>query len=954
MVKFQIKKTFILFLVFILLSGMGTSFAESDYNDSTLYVNSDEYRFVKAFDLMPICNYDDFQPEKPLTRGEFARILCALGGILPTEGYSEFVDISTNEYKGYISAVNDFKIMVGADKYTFLPDKEISVNEVLKTVVFLLGYDVMAQAKGGYPIGYITVANELKISNGVNPSTLPASRGDISRIIYNMRNVSIMEIIGVGSYLEYRISNNDTFLTAFLGIDYITGLLTDNGITSLRGDTVKSNGSIVIDNTVLNVDELNTTRRMIGKYVEAYYTIEGENRENTVEYIQLDERKNNEITEFAISDFVDISNRKIQYYKGNKIKDITLSNFASIIYNGKAEKIVTSDMFDYDYGIVTYVPSNGDNPDVLIIEGYISWLVDAVDREFEFVKGNRSSRKIDNSLQLDIKSSDLNKTLFIEDSYGLTGSLDDILRYSVIDICKNDEVIFIRISPLIASDKQINSIETSQSETTVTFRDGEECKVIPFYSKSDDFKSVKTGGIYYVYRNSFGDIACLVFSEDVSMKYGFLVSAGIEEGIEKQGCIKVLDTDNNFHVYEVDKKIRWSDENNNTSMQKYTDIHSKLLVYGSGIINYKLNEAGKVSVIYLPVSVGNEREMGRLGCVYDGRTGYYESGRKNIGKDVLINSTVSSIPMFKVYLSETDPENRYMSGTAATLRITNSTETNSVNLKAYNYEPHSKYADILVQTHEGAPLTDPTTATAAAVIRKISGTAIYKDEIYTKLTCSTATGEEKILYADVDEITDVPDTMSGTYYTYTLKKGDIILYRPKANDGSVIESMFLWWRSDMDPVDPDRNGRRGFIPGNLGYFDASRSSISNPYIFSGGDGRGDWTAQYRCMAGYVYYVDSKGGFDVTTQDLSYQEYDASLQGWNSDNSGQTPYTQHAVVSHTGRFGLVTYKDGKVYCREGKVDDVKSYVVDGSECSRILFTTTFGRTDIVIVINGEMN
>lgn len=952
-IRFKTKKVTSLFLAFLMLLSSVFISATAEETDISVFLASDEFKFVKAFDLMPTCNYDDFRPDETISRAEFARILCALSSSEPSNGGNEFYDIDSNKYKDYISTVNTMGLMTGYDKYSFLPDKEITLNEVYKTFIVLLGYDVKAKAYGGYPTGYIKLVNELKLNIQIKASgTEAVKRSDIVRIIYNMRNVHCMVNTSVGDSIGYEVSEEDTFLTFYLGVDYVRGLLTDNGITSLRGDGAHSEKTIKIEDMLFRVNELNTTRSMIGRYVEAYFAVGDENESKDIKYIQLYDDFSEEITVFDIKDFLSLNSRTIRYeINDDKYKEIKLSNFAAIIYNGKAEKVITSDMFDYDYGTVTYIPAYRNNPDVIIIEGFLTWFVSSVDREFEFIKGDRSSRKIDNSLQLNLKNDDINRTVFIEDEHGLIGNINDIVRYCVIDISKNDEVMFIRVAPLVASDKQVKAIEKSDLETNIIFSDDEKVKVIPDYINSEDFKSVKTGSVYYVYKNSFGDIAALSFSEAIALKYGFIVGADAGQGLDAKGSIKVLDEKNIFHIYEVENKIKWSDENNNSSREEFSDIVSKLQTYDYGLINYSLNEEGKINTIYLPVKVGKEREMGRLGCAYDGDSGYYESGRRNIGKDVIIASSTSAIPMFKVYLSETNHEDKFASGTAATLPISRSSNS-SVQLKAYNYEPYSKYGEILVQTHNSAASVSPTTADDFFVIRKMTQ-AMYKDELYIKMEGSTEFGAEKVLYVEEEDIKNVEDTMYNTSNTYTLKVGDIISYIPKQGDSSLVDGMFLWWRSDMEPVDSEGKGRRGFFPGNLGYFDAKNANISNPYKFNGGDGRGDWTAQYRSMAGYVYYVDSKGAFDVTTQDLSYQQYDASLQGWNNDNEGQTPYTQHAVVPHHGRFALVTYKDGNVYCREGKPEDVKSYIVDGNECSRIIFTSSYGAIYSVFVINGEM-
>lgn len=934
----MLKRYIALLAALILTIGCFGAYA-LEFNDPVEYVNSDEFRFVKAFDLMPVCNYDDFQPDKTLNRAEFARILCAVAGLNPTTGGNEFVDITGNEYEGYICAANKMGVMIGVDKYTFLPDSSITLEQALKTVVSLLGYDVQAQLKGGFPMGYYTVAASLDLTDGlVGAGSEPATRGDITRILYNARDVELLDIVSVGENITYESSEDNTFLSYYLGVENVLGVVTDNGVTALRGETALNGNRIKIDGVEYKVSSLNEVRGYIGRYVEAYYTLDDNSAADTIVYIHEDKVRKADEKHFEIDDFIRLDGRNIIYDKDNKSNRIALSATANIIYNGKAEKVITEDMFDYDYGSVTYIPGADDNSDTIIIEGFITWYIDSVDREMEIARATKASEPIDGKYQISVPEDEVGVTIFIEDEYGISGSFAEIMRYSVIDISKNGEVMYIKVAPLEAGDGQITSITEVDSEIFLTFASGEELKLSPYYAATDDYASVDVGGVYYIYKNSFGDIAALVLVENASLNVGYLIGVAVDSGISSKGKIKIVTTENKIEVLNVEGEIKWSDEENNSSKEKFTDIADELSSY-VGPINYSINGDNKVSLIYLPVAQGNDREMGRLGHIYSGDPGYKDTTMRNFGTDLVCDVNVNA---FATYGGETADEDRYRYGNAHTVGFGDVTV-----IDAYNYEPISLYADFITFTKAGAADTIVDIGQTCVMIKNTGKKVIYNDEECIKLEgYNLGSFKDVSYYITEEEMTGIKDTV-GYRDDYTLQKGDIIILTPAAGDANRIDAMRLLWRSDMDnPVDAE-NGRKGGIAGGLGYYDSTQPGRSNPYIAYNSGGSAIINNQVKNIVwnGYVYYVDNKGGLVVSTKDLSFGTIE---DGWDDSK-----HYKIAVSPNGGRYAFVTYKDGKIICREGTLSDIRSYLVDGNECSRVISLMNYAKSDRVIIINGEM-
>ena len=70
-----------------------------------------------------------------------------------------YCDINFAAQQGYIS---------GTSERTFSPDMPVTDVQAVKVLLSMLGYDILARQKGGYPSGYILVANQTQLVRGVD------------------------------------------------------------------------------------------------------------------------------------------------------------------------------------------------------------------------------------------------------------------------------------------------------------------------------------------------------------------------------------------------------------------------------------------------------------------------------------------------------------------------------------------------------------------------------------------------------------------------------------------------------------------------------------------------------------------------------------------------------------------------------------------------------------------
>lgn len=158
------KKLISVITALSVILGAGVCFA--DYSD----VSSDDtcYKAVSRLrDFNIMSGYEDgtFKPDSDVTRAETARLLCS---VMNQEGYDavpDFIDVPETHWAAkYISYMKELGTISGYEDGTFRPESNITYNEFLKMVLSIVGYDPFAEARGGYPEGYIKCAEQQGIT----------------------------------------------------------------------------------------------------------------------------------------------------------------------------------------------------------------------------------------------------------------------------------------------------------------------------------------------------------------------------------------------------------------------------------------------------------------------------------------------------------------------------------------------------------------------------------------------------------------------------------------------------------------------------------------------------------------------------------------------------------------------------------------------------------------------
>lgn len=137
-----------------------------------------------------------FNPQTPVTRAEMAIIVCrVLERTLDENVYSPvylvseaFSDVPESHWaNGYINKVAFLEITLGYGDGRFGPGDNVTYEQAVTMLVRALGGGADAAAQGGYPQGFLRVADSLGLLAGLQDAAMgePLSRANVAVLLSN-------------------------------------------------------------------------------------------------------------------------------------------------------------------------------------------------------------------------------------------------------------------------------------------------------------------------------------------------------------------------------------------------------------------------------------------------------------------------------------------------------------------------------------------------------------------------------------------------------------------------------------------------------------------------------------------------------------------------------------------------------------------------------------------------
>ena len=492
---------------------------------------------LATLEIIEGVNEKEFKPTATITRAEAATIVVRALGLDETAAGAveaiQFTDVPANHWgSGYINLAAQYGIIVGYGDGTFGPEDTLTYEQIVKMLVCALGYAPKAEAKGGYPTGYLVVAKEIKLTKGITNQT--ALREVVAQLTFNALTIPMMEQIGYGDDVSYEV-NKDKNLLTILEVETFEGKFTEimNAEKAKFGDlTVLTNGKSVAD--YLNREA-------------TIYVTRNKKDEPILEHVVIDDAE----TIFVNGADATIDGTVFVYEDVNGDEnEIDIADDCVIYINGEVDTFVAASNYDYEVVI--------EDDEIIAIYGskYTYAVVDRYDsyRERIVLKDSTPINVDKDYLEDNDKIVNINMALSdLEENYILTIKESG----NITDIIVSTETVEGKITS-IRNDKYVIN---GKSYTT-----------IPGVSLT-----LGTEAIFYL--NNKGEI---VHKEKIATtsNYAFIYQA--RESVD-EWIIRVLDKDGlNTYTLQDGKKVRF-----NGSLIPANEVYTNLV--GEGVANKKFD-----------------------------------------------------------------------------------------------------------------------------------------------------------------------------------------------------------------------------------------------------------------------------------------------------------------------------------------------------------------------------
>lgn len=185
--KNKSKQFVMIVLVLALLVGVVSASSFPDVGENAAYAEAVEY--VSKAGIMTGKNGGVFDPEGIVTRAEMVAIICRMRYEEDmVSGVEIFPDVPAEHWaNGYVSRAAELGIVKGYDNGNFGPTDTVTYEQALTMMLRAIGLDEPAIEAGGYPDGYIKMADEYGYSSQMSAEKGSLlTRWQIAVLLYNI------------------------------------------------------------------------------------------------------------------------------------------------------------------------------------------------------------------------------------------------------------------------------------------------------------------------------------------------------------------------------------------------------------------------------------------------------------------------------------------------------------------------------------------------------------------------------------------------------------------------------------------------------------------------------------------------------------------------------------------------------------------------------------------------
>lgn len=526
---------------------------EMEHSDNNVAEKVYKYQgILDLFGVLGVIETQEFDLTHKITRAEFAIVT------------SKFIPIGSNvnQYKGYfedvpengygsqdIEKLVDLGIISLNENGRFYPNEYIMLRDAVKMLCCVAGYTFVAEAKGGYPIGYMATAKTIGLLGGLSITSNVLDADNMLLLLFNFLDVNKLNIVGIkGKDTTISDKNSSTMLEYAFDVKHSTGIVSANDITALysKSSLPKDCVELVSDQRLILECGDTDIADALGENVRVYYR-EKEDIFTCIYY--SDFRKKTNIYETLLPNIENIGRAEVTYFDyDDKLRRINIDDDAAVLYNGVYYSgDVTRDILGEEIGYVRVIDNDNDDiGDVIDIKAYRTMVVGSV-YEKGFVDKNTKSN-------FAIIDSDKYDRINMRYANGELAILQDLKLDTIVSIAESDSSSQVKTIEVILSEDRVSGEVTgiSNNDTIcIVLDDTDEYNVL----KSANVFSLQVGDITTAYLDAFGNIAYFNYSNSGDYKYGLVIRCGKEKGLGSNVNVMMYVQNGSVETFEVKNRV---------------------------------------------------------------------------------------------------------------------------------------------------------------------------------------------------------------------------------------------------------------------------------------------------------------------------------------------------------------------------------------------------------------
>lgn len=630
------KRLISFFIILSMLTIPSVTRAESDINEQNL------------LDVLGISMQYSGDDGIYLKRSDAAKFALEATNHKDVPNYESFsfADVSA-QTKNHNEIEYCLELGIVAESELFNPDALVTISEFSKMVCCALGYGGYADVMGGYPSGYLSIAQQCGFYRGID------TRGE-AYIKYTDADGILANIL-VSDYIPHDKFENDdkcNVLYRFFDIYRVSGIVTKNEITGLLAPVGTDKNCIEINNEKFSVSDDVKTEMLdaVGYSIDAWVV---EDNDNTDRIVCYRENSKMRITQIDSDDFQSIKDGKLIYYENDREKIVNLPIDCGIIFNGEAiSEEIDADVFKERWGRIKLIKADGNNVSVISIKAYDNYFVSSIDAvNYECFDGTRdATSSLPQNISFKGDNEEIAENTYFFDNVGNLKQFSDISLNSVISVAKNKNNIECIITNESISGK-VDSIESNYNKNSIRIDNN-------LYYLSREIESsrsqvIRAGNEYTFYLDANGRIAAAVIKKtsENELMWAYLLDMPAECDEQDRVIIKAVTPADGRVSLPCAEKVKIDGRRRKGEYEVLAKIFKDAGDdFIKQLVRFSVNENGEINQIdTTEFDTSAESESNSLHLVYDGASTptYFKTNLKSFGMQAQYsaNTVVFYVPV---------------------------------------------------------------------------------------------------------------------------------------------------------------------------------------------------------------------------------------------------------------------------------------------------------------------